>query len=258
MTVRYAILADIHGNKHALDAVLEWLRGVDIDGYLVAGDLVGYGPFPNECVERVAELGAICVAGNHDLIALGRLGDERCIPLAQRSLAWTRSVLGEDVRTYLEALPDRVNVAGGVLMTHGTLDHAWEYTTRPDQAAAQLARLPVEAPGATTLVVGHTHRARAWDEAGRPLPRGRARLELPVPVLVNPGAIGQSRDLRVRACFLLLDTDARTAEFHAIRYDTRACREALRRQGLSSRSHHLRPRMLGAGRALRRMLRRPG
>src|SRR5919197_1277514 len=69
--MRYGVLADIHGNLHALQAALEELRRCDVDGWLVAGDLVGYGPHPNECVELVAGLGGTCIAGNHDLIAPG-------------------------------------------------------------------------------------------------------------------------------------------------------------------------------------------
>ena len=91
--MRFAILSDIHGNLPALEAALELFARAGVDRYLCAGDLVGYGPFPNECVERIAELGAVCVAGNHDLIALGRLSDDRCIPLARNSLRWTREVL---------------------------------------------------------------------------------------------------------------------------------------------------------------------
>ena len=80
-----------------LPAVTERLRA--------ATDLVGYGPLPNESVRRVLALGRRCVAGNHDLIALGRLSDERCIPLARASLRWTRGVLDEDARALLSGLP---------------------------------------------------------------------------------------------------------------------------------------------------------
>jgi predicted phosphodiesterase len=251
--MRYAVLADVHGNLHALDAALERLRDVGVDAYLVAGDLVGYGPFPNECVERLAELGATCVAGNHDLMALGRLGDERCIPLARRSLAWTRQVLRDDVRAYLDGLPGWVAVEESVIMAHGTLDHAWEYTTRPDQATAQLARLRSEFHGAGVLLLGHTHRRWACDSAGQVLrPPADGDMLLPDPVLLNPGAVGQARELRVRARFLVLDTERHTAAFHDVRYDTAACRAALRRSGLAPGSYRLRPTLRGAGRRILR------
>jgi predicted phosphodiesterase len=255
--MRYAVIADVHGNLHALDAALAQIRRIGVDAHLVAGDLVGYGPFPNECVELVAELGATCVAGNHDLMALGRLGDERCIPLARRSLAWTRRVLRDDARAFLAALPARAEVEGGVVMAHGTLDHAWEYTARPDQAQAQLARLQEEHRGAGVLLLGHTHRRLACGVAGRALqPLSDRELRLPDPVLLNPGAVGQARELRVRARFLVLDTDRRTAAFHEVRYDTAACRAALRRNGLAPGSYHLLPTPGGAGRRILRHARR--
>jgi predicted phosphodiesterase len=251
--VRYAVLADIHANLRALDAVLEAVRSEGVDRYLVAGDLVGYGPFPNECVERVAGLDAACVAGNHDLIVLGQLSDDRCIPLAKTSLAWTRDVLRDDARSYLEGLPRSVDI-GPVVIAHGSLDDPQEYTRTPEQAIAQLEQLEREHPEARTLIVGHTHRPWACDETGRePERRGAVEL-LNERLLLNPGAVGQSRELRVRAHYLLLDLDRRVAEFRDVGYDTRACREALHARGLSPRSYHLRPTVGGAFRRLRRMV----
>ena len=232
--------------------MLEELRGEDVDRYLVAGDLVGYGPFPNECVERVAELGANCVAGNHDLIVLGELSDQRCIPLARTSLAWTREVLHDDARAYLERLPRTID-AGAVVMAHGSLDDPEEYTRTPEQAVTQLGRLEREHPDARVLVVGHTHRPWACEEDGR-VPERNGDLTLPGRILLNPGAVGQSRELLVRARYLILDLDRGVATFRAARYDTRACREALRARGLSPRSIHLRPTVGGAFRRLRRLV----
>jgi predicted phosphodiesterase len=251
--VRYAVLADIHANLHALDAVLAAVQAEGVDGYLVAGDLVGYGAFPNECVERIAGLDAACVAGNHDLIVLSELSDERCIPLAKTSLAWTRDILSSDARAYLATLPRSLE-AGPVVIAHGSLDDPQEYTRTPPQAAAQLAKLEREHPDARILVVGHTHRPWACDAGGREPDRRRA-LALPEEcLLLNPGAVGQSREFRVRAYYLLLDLDERTAEFRAVRYDTKASRDALRARGLSPRSNHLRPTVRGALRRARRAI----
>lgn len=249
--MRYAVLADIHGNLHALDAVLAAVRGESVDGYLVAGDLVGYGAFPNECVDRVAELGAACVAGNHDLIVLGQLSDERCIPLARTSLAWTKEVLSDDARAYLERLPRTIDT-GPVVLAHGSLDDPEEYTRTPEQAVAQLGRLGREHPEARVLVVGHTHRPWACEEGGRVPARDGGLTLASERMLLNPGAVGQSRELLVRARYLLLDLDRSVATFRAVRYDTKACREALRARGLSPRSNHLRPTVGGAVRRARR------
>jgi predicted phosphodiesterase len=250
--MRYGVLADVHGNLDALRVVLRAIEREGVDGYLVAGDLVGYGPYPNESVAAVAELSATCVAGNHDLIALGVLSDGRCIELAQRSLRWTREVLGADERAFLAALPRVATAAGGVHVAHGSLDDPEEYTTTGRQALAQLARVEERDPGGV-LVLGHTHRTLAY---GRSSGRLRARRATALPpgeaVLLNPGAVGQSRELRARARFAVLDLDTRQARFFAVPYDIGACRAALRRVGLSPRSCHLRPSLpIAALRALR-------
>jgi predicted phosphodiesterase len=245
--VRYGVIADIHANLHALQAVLPALRREGVDRYLCPGDLVGYGAFPNECVELVAGLEAVCVAGNHDLIVLGRLSDARCIALARESLRWTRDELAADARAYLAALPERADVDGGVVVAHGSLDDPQEYVTRSAQAAAQLAQLAQEAAGARHLLLGHTHVARAWGSRSGALDLragGRVSLSAPELFLLNPGGVGQSRERTLHARFLVVDLERREATFHAIPYDVEAARAALRRRGLQPASVHLPPSRL--------------
>ena len=125
--VRYGVISDIHGNLPALEAVLDALARIGVDAYACAGDLVGYGPQPNECVQIVRALGVVSVAGNHDLIALGELSEDRCERLARDSLRWTRGQLEEPTRAYLAGLPRRVELPGGVVVAHGSLDDPQEY-----------------------------------------------------------------------------------------------------------------------------------
>ena len=258
--MRYGVIADIHANLPALRAVLDTFATRGVERFIVAGDLVGYGPHPNECVEVVANLGAACVAGNHDLIVLGRLSDERCIGLARESLSWTASVLHPDTRAFLADLPLRANVGGRIEVAHGSLDDPQEYIT-PRQAVPQLARLEAARGESALLVLGHTHRAfacalrtgqlRIADGKVVTLPRQQ-------PTLLQPGAVGQSRELRARARCMVLDEEARQVVFLAVPYDLEACRRSLRRAGLSPASCHLRPSPVRAatrvGRAVRRAL----
>jgi predicted phosphodiesterase len=240
--VRYGVIADVHGNLDALRVVLAELRRHKVHEFLVAGDLVGYGPHPNECVEEVALLGARCVAGNHDLIVLGELSDHRCIRIARESLRWTSEILNDDARRYLGGLPARMTVDGRIVLAHGSLDDPQEYTTELEAAASQLARVREEAGEDGLLVLGHTHRPLAVG-----MQRGRLRLDRAValpagePVLLNPGAVGQSRELRARARCVVLDLDRGEAQFLALRYDVNACRAALRRAGLAPQGCHLPP-----------------
>ena len=257
--MRIAVLSDVHGNLPALEASLDAIRREGVDAYACTGDLVGYGPFPNECVEVVAELApAWVVAGNHDLIALGRLSGDRCIRLARESLDWTRKVLTEEARAHLSALPLRADAAHGVVLAHGSLEDPEEYTTKPDQATRQLDRLAGEGLAAPILLLGHTHRAWAWSrDTGtlKPTATGTLALTDGAGVILNPGAVGQSRERHVHARFLVLDLERREARFFAIPYDVARCREALLRCGLPPSSYHLpparvRPLRWAAGRAL--------
>jgi predicted phosphodiesterase len=237
--MRYGVLADVHANLHALDATLAFLATQHVDGYLCAGDLVGYGPLPNESVRRVLDVGGPCVAGNHDLIALGQLGDERCIPLARASLRWTRGVLDERIRALLAGLP-LTHRRGELVLCHGWLDDPEQYVVGGQEAIARLR----ESPGAGIVIAGHTHRPMAVAARTGTLLRGAAgtvRLPPGEPVLLNPGAVGQSRTADPRARAMVLDTEARTAAFHALPYDVAACREALRERGLPANACHLAP-----------------
>ena len=252
--MRYGVLADIHGNLPALKAAVGVLQRRDVDRFLVAGDLVGYGPFPNECIALVRELDATCIAGNHDLIALGRLSDARCIPLARDTLRWTRGVLHDDAIDYLATLPRTVFVDGRIVVAHGSLDDPQEYVTRPKDARRELDRMHESWPGAEILVLGHTHRVRVWDHTGARRVKFRRTMPLPPePLLLNPGSVGQSRGLRSLAHVTLLDFAAGEASFFAVNYDLGACKRALVRAGLPPDACHLRP---SPKRRLRRIMRR--
>lgn len=240
--MRIAVISDVHANLPALEAVLDALAREGIDRYACAGDVVGYGPFPNECVEAIAALKPVWVAGNHDLMALGLLGSERCIPLAQQTMAWTREVLEPPARAVLRSLPLRAEVTDGVVVAHGSVDDPEEYVRTPEQAARALARLNRGGETPPVLLLGHTHLAWAWSrrlggqrqDPGGVVPLGES-------VVLNPGAVGQSRERRVLARFAVLDLDRGEARFHGVAYDDARCRAELRRQGLPERAHHLPP-----------------
>jgi predicted phosphodiesterase len=246
VSVRYAVLSDVHANLHALEAVLEAAARCSPDAYLSLGDAIGYGPFPEECVERVAEVAHVCVLGNHELIALGRLSDERCTPSARLSLAWTRARLGERTRRVLADQPVRARV-GPLLLAHGSPADPQEYVRGAAAGDRQLDQLAEEEPGASILLLGHTHEQWAHARrAGTLLHQRPGTVALPPgePVLVNPGSVGQSRDRRAEARFAVVDLDEAAGHrvtFHSIRYDVAACRAALRERGLPLDSCHTPP-----------------
>jgi predicted phosphodiesterase len=237
-------MSDVHGNLPALDAAVTALRHIGVDAYACAGDLVGYGPQPNECVEAIRRLGATTVAGNHDLIAVGALSEDRCERLARESLRWTREALDDTTHDYLTRLPRREQLPGGVVIAHGSLEDPQQYVLSVHDTAVQLGQLAEAHPESQILVVGHTHRPLACDgrDAGRQLVRGApVRLEADRRWLLNPGAVGQSREARLRARFMVLDLERREATFYAVSYDARRVRALLRQAGLPARSIHLAP-----------------
>jgi len=266
--VRYGLLSDIHANLPALTAAVRCLTGQGVDRWLCAGDVIGYGPQPNECVAELAALDPVCVAGNHELVALGELSAQRCSRRARESLDWTRAALSPDSRAYLAALPRAVELPG-LVMAHGSLSDPEEYVRSDAQAEAQLARLASAHPSAGVLVLGHTHRAWLYRQGPGDQPErsvdGSARLPAGARYLVNPGSVGQSRqrERQPLARFALLEfAEAGPAvkpvgvRFFAVDYDHRAVRGALRGKRLPPDSMHVRPGTLAT--AARRLRRAPG
>jgi len=241
--MRLGVLSDIHGNLHALRNVLELLESEGVTRYLCAGDLVGYGPWPNECIDVIRGLDATCVAGNHDLIAVGRLDDAGISALARRTLQWTASALRPSGRAYLNGLPLET-VSDGVLIAHGAIGDPRERVQTIAQAQEQLEAMNAIDPALHVLVLGHTHRPFAYGErrgtvlAGR---RGSIRLPETERHLVNPGQVGQARQRRVVAHCLVLDLSEGRAHFHAVPYDVAACERDLRKQGLPPGTYHHEP-----------------
>jgi diadenosine tetraphosphatase ApaH/serine/threonine PP2A family protein phosphatase len=248
--MRYGVLSDVHGNAFALRAAVERLKAAGVDEWLCAGDIVGYGPQPNECVELLAGLGARCVAGNHELLVHGRLSLERSGRLARETTPWTRSVLRDDCRRYLAALPMTLQVPG-VFLAHGSVTDPEMYVTQPAQVTRQLEELARVDARARVLVLGHTHRQWMVDQAGSTVlaAPGRATAFPPTGrVLVNPGSVGQSRQQEPvpRTRFLLLDLDRRHVCFFEQPYDVAGALDALRRYGLPRSCIHVRPGRLAA------------
>jgi predicted phosphodiesterase len=257
--MRYGVISDVHANLHALDAALAFLAAQGVDEYLCAGDLVGYGPLPNESVRRVLGLPGRCIAGNHELIVLGRLTDERCQAPARASLRWTRRAIDDQTRGLLARLPlsERLH---DIALHHGSVADPQEYVLTERQALACLDDLERREPGAELLILGHTHRPMAVSRRRGSLLRGgtgAVPLEPGDPVVLNPGAVGQSRSRDARARCMVLDTAARVATFHALTYDEGACRRALLDRGLPPESCHLPRSRWGdvAGAVMRRVSR---
>jgi diadenosine tetraphosphatase ApaH/serine/threonine PP2A family protein phosphatase len=231
--VRVAVLSDIHANLVALDAVLAAIGSIDAVWQL--GDVVGYGPEPDGVVERLAAIGAVGVAGNHDLAALGGPEIDWFNPDAKAAMEWTRGRIEARTRAWLAALPTKLEEQGMTLVHGSPRDPVWEYVTSVPVARANLAAL------ATPIALhGHTHLPMVWaDRDGRiepisPGPGSTFRLD-GRPALLNPGSVGQPRDGDPTASWLELDTEAGVATWRRIAYDIEIVRSAMLDAGLPGR-----------------------
>jgi Calcineurin-like phosphoesterase superfamily domain len=192
-------------------------------------------------VAIVDALASVSVAGNHDLIALGRRGTDRFSPLARTTLEWTRGVIDKD--SVLERLPLRA-MKDDLVVSHGSSDDPSGTSGSPSRRSPSSSVSRRSSPTLGGLVVGHTHLPlTVGARRGVLLQRssGVAALERDEHILLCPGSVGQSRDRLPRARYMLLDLDRGEAAFRAIRYDRRAVRRALRRAGLPDDAYHTRP-----------------
>jgi predicted phosphodiesterase len=247
LIVRYGVIADIHANLPALQTAMEVLTREGTDAFVCLGDLVGYGPHPDEVVDVVANHEMPCVLGNHDEVVATGNGFERVNELAAATLRWTAERISPDARAYLAALPIRRRVDGGILLAHGSQTDPWTYVRRTSDAVAEIDRMD-EFGEAHTLLLGHTHRPlvvtserRAIATSEGILARRARTMALGPRTVVNPGAVGQSRELRNLARFALLDLGSRTLRLFARPYPDAETRAALRRAGLAPEACHPRP-----------------
>jgi predicted phosphodiesterase len=228
--MRYGVAGDVHGNIHALRTVLAALREAGAQRILCPGDVVGYGPRPDECAELLADAGALVVAGNHDLMAIGELPVEPTGGITRRTIEWTRTAISESTREWLASLPRELRTDDGVVIAHGALGDPTRYVRDSAQALAQLGELADRDPDARGLVLGHTHHPLA-----ETAPDGRW--------LLNAGSVGQSREARPIARALVFESErgAAAARFLELDYDVRATRRELRAAGLPAHACHLAP-----------------
>jgi diadenosine tetraphosphatase ApaH/serine/threonine PP2A family protein phosphatase len=228
--VRVAVISDIHGNLQALEAVLASIDEDAPDEIWCLGDLVGYGPRPNRCCALVAERADVCLIGNHDLAALGRLDLEIFSPDAALTAEWTARRLEPKSRVFLEALEPK-GVRDEVGLFHASpRDPVWEYVLSPGIAYAGLAATPQD-----IVLVGHSHVALAFRLSTTTLATAAEGTEVELPDdrwLLNPGSVGQPRDGDPRAAWLLLDLDAGRARFRRVEYNVAATQAEMREQGL--------------------------
>jgi predicted phosphodiesterase len=231
--MRLAVLSDIHSNLAALESVRADLPSVD--EVWVLGDIVGYGPQPNEVIALLQEMGARSVLGNHDGAAIGTVDTSWFNPDAARAIAWTSGVVDANSRSYLAALPE-VRVESDLTAVHGSpRDPIWEYVTGPSVAAANMSAFETH-----ICLHGHTHVPIVFASEDGEVGAVTAIPGSPVVVpagrtMANPGSVGQPRDGNPAASYMILDADAGQIEFRRVAYDIGATQKLMLEAGLPTR-----------------------
>ena len=235
--MRYLILSDIHANLTALDAALEAAKG-RWQKVLCLGDLIGYGPQPNEVVERVRSIAAVTIRGNHDKAATGLVDAEDFNPLARSAALWTRERLSPENFKYLQNLPAGPVTINGFSIIHGALHDEDEYVFGPAQAVEGLLDAP-----SPVIFFGHTHIQGGFAlrdnqvtvenvKPGVEKQFFTLRIESGTSYLLNPGSVGQPRDGDPRAAFAIADLENQAVEFWRIPYDIEAVQSRMTQAGL--------------------------
>jgi predicted phosphodiesterase len=235
--MRIAVLSDIHANLPALEAVASDLP--EVDELWVLGDIVGYGPQPNEVIAMLQTLGARSVLGNHDGAAIGTVDANQFNPDAKRAIEWTAGAIDANARSYIASLPE-VRRDADLTAVHGSpRDPIWEYITGPGVAAANFDHFDTR-----LCLFGHTHLPVAFRAVsgrieslpgmpGQQLVLGGAK------ALLNPGSVGQPRDGLPDAAYAIVETGGLTTddmiEFRRVRYDIDRTQRLMREVGLPPR-----------------------
>ena len=233
--MRYAIISDIHSNLVAFEAVLSHLSG--IDKIICLGDIIGYGPNPNECVEKVMELKIQSIAGNHEKVLLGEINIANFTPNAGAAILWTQVVIKADNLQYLRGLPLEW-FEDDFQCVHGSLrDPAEEYIESLGEALPTMERM-----SRPLCFVGHSHkplffaRKRDGKYEGRPLLDGEAiKISDYEKVIINPGGVGQPRDGDPRASFGIYDSEGGIFALYRIPYDIGKTQSKMRKTTLPIR-----------------------
>ncbi len=233
--MKILVISDIHANLTALEAVLSSAGAFDAAWCL--GDLVGYGPDPNECVERVRALpNLICLQGNHD-DAVGPFGNiAEFNDDARAALLITRGMLTAENIAYLGSLPETAERETFTLAHGSPRRPVWEYIMEPYTAQANFSYIQTD-----HAIVGHTHipmiftQDRLRKKIHSFTPKGNTPITLQDRCILNPGSVGQPRDNDPRASFAILDPDALTWEIRRVAYDIQSVQKRILEKGLPER-----------------------
>jgi len=218
-----AVLSDIHGNLPAFEEVLKKVEDLKVETLYCLGDTVGYGPFPNECVDLVRKRCAVVLKGNHDSGLIGETPLDDFNHYGVSAIQWSKTVVTKENCEYLRGLPYTAE-PNGLTLAHSSPNRpdAWSYilTMRAAQENFGAFKTPI-------CFIGHTHVPIIIGEDG-----AVNRYKQGARHIINVGSVGQPRDGNPDAAFGLYDTS--TAEYSLVRvhYEVQKTARAIRDLGL--------------------------
>jgi len=229
--MRYGLISDIHANLEALEAVLAALQKELVDQILCLGDVIGYGPNPNECVELIREHAAVCLIGNHDEASLGRVDLDLFNYMARQAIEWTTAQLTSDALEFLRPLPYAKSY-GNFMIVHASPDEPrrWNYILNLDDAAQGFEGFTEQ-----ICFIGHSH--TPWVIPLQPDGRMRVLHDYPLAVqddcryLINVGSVGQPRDRNPDAAYGIFETEPLRYSLKRVPYDVVATQKKIRTTG---------------------------
>ncbi len=230
------IFSDVHGNLDALQGMLQDCASRNVHRSICLGDLVGYGPYPNECIELVRNLkNCRCLAGNHDLAALWETSPYGMSPVAKEAILWTMDQLSVENKQYLATLPDRLDLADMTFAHANPYNpRGWRYVMNRKYALRSFS-----ATACRHLFIGHSHRPlvitknHILDLHFQKIPGSiRFRVGDSRRRIINCGSVGQPRDRDPRSCYLIYDSRKQRLEFYRVAYSTTKVAQAIHNAGL--------------------------
>ncbi len=230
---RIGVFSDIHGNWHALKAVLDDLDQQGVEELFCCGDVVGYGAFPNECCEALRERRAPTIAGNHDHAALGRTNISFFNDVAKAAVLWTRQTLTPENYEFLAGLPMALS-SGDFYFVHASphSPEEWNYVLTRGEA-----KLCFQHFKERFCFIGHSHQPFVIEqyEGAIACPSSPiVTIQADKRYLINVGSVGQPRDRNPMACYAIVDMPKHRIEFHRVEYDIQAAQDGILRSQLPS------------------------
>ena len=236
--MKVAVLADIHANLPALEAVQKDFSAEGIQSIWSLGDTVGYGAEPFACLQMLADLDAVLIAGNHEQAACDLAEANGFNSAAAHAIRWTRDILTPDIRKDMCGLPVNVSPHPGVFLFHGLPGNATGYLRTEETAQLVFDHLTDRDPRIRVAFFGHTHRPMIFthltDRPVRMFEPGKELILAPGRrYLINPGSVGQPRNGDPSAHYLIFDIEEGCISFRKVPYDIDAAQERILQAGLS-------------------------